>query len=416
MTTQRAEGRGKRRSAVLLSLAVGVSLSAAVALAGTAPRAEAAFTEKIVFISNRTTGTGVSNPTGDLEIFRMNPDGTGLKQLTFNQATDAMPTLSPDGTKIAYLSLGVQTSNPEGDQEVYAMNALDGTAKKNLSNNGGGVLDSLPSFSPDGTKIVYETSGVQASNPEGDGEVYRMNALDGTSKRNLSNNGGGISDGNPIFSPGGQKIAYTSQGQQTSNPEGDQEIYAMNVLDGTGQRNLSNNGSNIHDYLPLFSPDGQKIAYVSSGTQTSNPEGDGEVYVMNALDGAAKKNLSNNGSNIYESAPVFSASGQKIAYESHGPQTSNPEGDYEVYAMNALDGTGKKNLTNNGASASDLEPDFSPDGQKIAYKSNGAQTSNPEGDEDLYRMNALDGTGKRNLSNNGAGIHDFSIDWGMQAV
>src|SRR5918994_5050765 len=141
MTTHRTEGRGKRRSAVLLSLAVGVSLSAAVALAGTAPRAEAAFTEKIVFISNRTTGTGVNNPTGDLEIFRMNPDGTGLKQLTFNQATDAMPTLSPDGTKIAYLSLGVQTSNPEGDEDLYRMNALDGTGKRNLSNNGAGIHD-----------------------------------------------------------------------------------------------------------------------------------------------------------------------------------------------------------------------------------------------------------------------------------
>ena len=84
--------------------------------------------------------------------------------------------------------------------------------------------------------------------------------------------------------------------------------------------------------------------------------------------------------------------------------------------MNALDGTDQRNLSNNSASVNDLEPDFSPDGQKIAYKSNGTQTSNPEGDEDVYRMNALDGTGKRNLSNNGAGIHDFSIDWGMQAM
>ena len=41
---------------------------------------------KIVFTSNRTTGTGVNNPEGELEIFTMNPDGTGLKQLTKNTA------------------------------------------------------------------------------------------------------------------------------------------------------------------------------------------------------------------------------------------------------------------------------------------------------------------------------------------
>jgi Tol biopolymer transport system component len=294
----------------LLSLALGIGLSALVALAGTAKQAEAAFTEKVVFISNRTTGTGVNNPTGDVEIFRMNPDGTGLRQLTFNEVSDVWPTLSPDGTKIAYTSFGVQASNPEGDQEVYVMNALDGKAKKNLSNNGVEVLDSLPSFSPDSQEVAYQSSGVQASNPEGDSEVYRMNAADGTGKRNLSNNGNGA----------------------------------------------------------------------------------------------------------YESSPVFSPSGQKVAYESHGAQASNPEGDYEVYIANALDGTGRRNLTNNGASANDLEPDFSPDGTRVAYKSNGTQTSNPEGDEDVYRMNALDGTGKRNLSNNGGGIHDFSIDWGVQAT
>ncbi len=121
---------------MLLSLALGTALAAIMALvAGTARQAEAAFTDKIVFMSLRTTGKGVNNPTGDVEIFSMNPNGTGLKQLTFNEAVDIHPTLSPDGKKIAYTSFGTQTSNPEGDTEVYVMNALDGTGQKNLTNN-----------------------------------------------------------------------------------------------------------------------------------------------------------------------------------------------------------------------------------------------------------------------------------------
>ena len=165
-----------------------------VALAGTVRQAEAAFTQKIVFVSDRTTGTGVNNPTGDTEIFKMNPDGTGVRQLTFNGVTDSRPTLSPDGKNIAYESDGIQPSNPEGDSEVYRVNALDGTGKVNLSNNGRGVADNSAALSPDGTTIAYTSGGVQPSNPEGDEEIYRMKVLDGTGKKNLSNNGQGVDE------------------------------------------------------------------------------------------------------------------------------------------------------------------------------------------------------------------------------
>ena len=198
-TTRKTGKNGRTRSAVLLSLAVGAALAGMVALAGTAQQAEAAFTQKIVFTSNRTTGTGVDNPTGDREIFKMNPDGTGLKQLTFNTASEYEPVISLDGKKIAYESVGIQSSNPEGDPEIYRVNVLDGLGKKNLSNNGLGVYDELPSFSPDGAKIAYDSHGPQNSNPEGDDEIYRVNVLDGLGKKNLTDNGAGVYDQTPSW-------------------------------------------------------------------------------------------------------------------------------------------------------------------------------------------------------------------------
>src|SRR5215212_5913928 len=111
-----------------------------------ARQAEAASSEKIVFVSGRTTGKGVNNPTGDNEIFRRNLNGAGVKQLTFNQVRDSEPVLSPDGQKIAYLSEGIQTSNPQGDAEVHVMNTLDGSGKRNLTNNGHGVFDDSPEW------------------------------------------------------------------------------------------------------------------------------------------------------------------------------------------------------------------------------------------------------------------------------
>ena len=407
-TTTRTSGivSGPKR-AVLASLAL---LAASAALVGsTVQETEAAVSEKIDFASNRTTGKGVVNPTGDREIFRMNPNGTGARQLTYNTGHDGEPTLSPDGTKIAYMSRGDQVSNPEGDWEIYVMSALDGSGNRNLTDNGANVDDLVTIFSPDGQKIAYQSRGAQDSNAEGDDEVYVMNALDGTEKKNLSNNYLNINDYDADFSPDGAKVAYTSYGVQTSNPEGDSEVYVMNAANGSGQTNLSNDGSYASDVYPRFSPDGQKIAFTSRGQQTSNPDGDSEVYIMSALDGSSKKNLSDNG--VQEDAPDFSPDGTKIVYQTSGAQTSNPEGETEVYVMSALEGTGKKNLSNNGGGIGDVGPLFSPDGEQIAYLSRGVQSSNPQGDYEIYRMNASDGSSKKNLTNNDA-EYDESPEWG----
>lgn len=405
-TTRSAEGRRKRRTAVLAGLAVGAALAAVAALAGTAQQAEAVTASRIVFTSNRIAGAGVDNPTGDYEIFRMNSDSTGVRQLTFNKRNDFEPVLSPDGTKVAYTTYGIQPSNPEGDNEVYVMNTLDGSGKKNLSNNGDGVNDRSPHFSPGGRRIVYESYGIQTTNPEGDAEVYVVNALDGLGKRNLTDNGVEVSgaesvdDYYPEFAPDGKKIAYTSVGKQPSNPEGDYEVYSMNALDGAGKMNLSNSGLEVVDYFPEFSPDGTGIAYSSYGKQISNAEGDYEVYVMNASDGSSQKNLSNNGDGIFDGSPRFSPGGKKVAYMSFGKQPTNPEGDYEVYSMNSTDGTEQINLSNNSADVDEYRPDFSPDGTSVVYESEGIQPSNPQGDREIYSASTLDGNGKRNLTDN----------------
>jgi Tol biopolymer transport system component len=405
-TIQKAQAQGKTRRSLLLGLGVGLALAGVVALAGTAQRADAAFTEKVVFASDRTTG--VDNPTGDFEIFRMNANGTGVRQLTANKVDDFGPVLSPDKTKVAYFSYGKQTSNPEGDYEIYVMNVSDATAKRNLTDNRADVNDTFPLFSPGGKKIAYTSNGKRASNPEGDAEVYVMRSLDGSGQKNLTHNGLEVPGSYPVndyasdISPTGDKIAYVSYGKQGSNPEGDGEVYRMNALDGTAKRNLTHNGDGIDDGFAAFSPDGKTIAYETSGVQMYNAEGDKEIYSMSALDGKNKKNLTNNQDGVNDSYPVYSPGGKRLAYQSYGQQPSNLEGDYDVYRMSALDGTGQTNLTDNKEDVDDDYPFFSSDGTKIFYESQGVQDSNLQGDEEIYRLNTSDGKDQKNLTDNDA--------------
>ena len=335
-----------------------LALAAVAVLSALSDSAEAKRTtggkehERIFFASDRISGRGTDNPEGDLEIFAMSPGGKKLEQLTSNAVDDFDPAFSSDG-KISFVSQNVQPSNPEGDSEVYLMNP-DGSDPRNLTNTTGAVSDQDPRFSADGQEIAFTSFGKQPSNAEGDFEVYLMKA-DGSGQRNLTNNVG-LSEFASDFSSDGREIAFSSFGVQPSNPEGDFEIYLMNA-DGTNQRNVTNTAGSISDFDAALSPDGQMVAYVSTGAQPSNPEGDNEIYAINA-DTSGQKNLTNTASGVEDGFPDFGPDGGKVAYDSYGPQPSNPEGDAEVYVMDALDGTVQRNLTRTGGDIDDVQPDL----------------------------------------------------------
>jgi Tol biopolymer transport system component len=252
---------------------------------------------KIAFTSDRD---------GDSEIYSMNFDGTGVVKLTDNVANDYVPTFSPDGTKIVF------TSDRDITcflcDEIYTMNA-DGTGVVRLTNNS--VFDDLPSFSPDGTEIVFMTRR------DGDYEIYTMNA-DGTNQTRITNND--ADDAEPAYSPDGSRIAFTSSRNSCC------DMYTINA-DGTNPTRVTNDSSVGVEGGPDFSPDGTRIAFHSQ--QSDNLDVD--VFTMN-VDGTDLTRLTDDGSSAY---PHFSPDGTKIAFTSA----------QEVYAMNS-DGTNQINLTN----------------------------------------------------------------------
>ena len=81
--------------------------------------------------------------------------------------------------------------------------------------------------------------------------------------------------------------------------------------------------------------------------------------------------------------------------------SSNRDGNYKIYSMNADDGSDVTRLTD--TSADDFDPTWSPDGTKIAFSSNRGN-----GIPEIYTMNA-DGNNVTRLTNND--VDDFSPTW-----
>ena len=97
------------------------------------------------------------------------------------------PTVSPDGKRVAFTAFS----------KLYVMDLPSGTPKK-LTNNGDGEF--MPTWSPDGRSIAYVTwTGSKG------GDIYTVSA-DGGSPRRLTNTPAYYA--NPAYSPDGSKIVF----------------------------------------------------------------------------------------------------------------------------------------------------------------------------------------------------------------
>jgi Tol biopolymer transport system component len=230
-----------------------------------------------------------------------------------------------------------------------------------------------------------------SSDRDGNYEIYVMND-DGSDVTRLTDDD--ANDFDPSWSPDGEKIAFVSFRDGSNN----MEIYVMNS-DGTDQTRLTDNYDAL-DREPSWSPDGEKISFAS------NRDGNYEIYVMNA-DGTDQTRLTDN-DDALDREPSWSPDGEKIAFVSD--RDSIGEGDEvgdvnAIYSMDADDGSDVTRLTDD--TRNDLYPSWSPDGEKIVFASNRDTTG--EGDE-IYSMDADDGSDVTRLTDNDA--DDREPDWG----
>lgn len=259
---------------------------------------------KIYFVSNRS---------GSKEIWSMDYDGAGQKQITSYKSISTMPSVSPDGSRIAFTSWALGqpqilvhsletlrripflnpragtnqnasytadgkqiafSSSASGFSQIYMSNA-DGSGIRRLTNTR--AVEVEPKVNPKtGNEIVF-VSGRGGGSPQ----VYRMNS-DGADVQRLTTGEGQAT--NPSWNPQGTHIAFAwTRGYDPGNFN----IFVMDVNTREFVQLTSGAGRNEN---PTWAPDGKHIVF------SSDRGGRGQIWTMLA-DGSQLRQLTSAGIN-----------------------------------------------------------------------------------------------------------------------
>jgi Tol biopolymer transport system component len=218
-------------------------------------------------------------PLDRYDIYTANRDGSDMKRLTNYDVYTAEGILSPDGSKIVF------TSMKDGDLEIYTMNA-DGSDVRRLTTTPG--YDGGPWWSPDGTKIVYRahhpkdsTELAQYRELLSQGlirpskvELFVMNA-DGSDQRQVTALGG--ANFGPSWSPDGTKIIFSTN--FVAPRSGNFDLYLVDAsasMAGPDQvEQVTFDG--VFDGFPIFHPNGKQLLWASN--RFAAKEGETNLFV-----------------------------------------------------------------------------------------------------------------------------------------
>ena len=272
-------------------------------------------------------------------------DGSENRALTFGENQQAHPRWSPDGKTLAFLS---SRADEHEDDQVWLLPLAGGEAER-VTEIKGGVEDFA--WSPDSKRLVLVVQDPDPRDPAGHEK----------DKKTV-----------PPLVIDRYQFKQDKEGYLT-------ERYRHLRLLDLGTRKVENLTAGKHDdVLPSWSPDGREIAFVTKRGEDPDRTENWDVYVVAAQTGAKERQLTtspeNDGIPEAECAPMWSPDGQLIAYL-HGAEPKKIEYGVNTLAVIAAKG-GEARVLTAVLDRNVIQPHWSADGKSLTVleEDDGAQT------------------------------------------
>ncbi|HOO08895.1 MAG TPA: S9 family peptidase [Cyclobacteriaceae bacterium] len=246
------------------------------------------------------------------------------------------PQVSPDGKWVAYTVSSPDSAKDKYDTDIW-MVGWDG--KENIRLTASPESEGTPRWSPDGKYITFLSSRYDAKSSQ----VWKMDRRGGEAVL-LTGLKVDISDYE--WSPDSKKIVLVIKDQDPAEDEGKKKTKKPIVIDryhfkADGQGYLERKREHLYvldvatqaldtlttgdfdDGSPAWSPDSKQIAFVSNRTPNADRNGNTDIWIMDAKQGAAPRQLTT--WEDADDAPAWSPDGKSIAYL----KSRTPE--YDIY-------------------------------------------------------------------------------------